>query len=144
MKSYLILLPIFFLALLQGAVLPFNLVLLVVLIWMALRPAKEGLLVAFLAGIFLDLAKGTQLGLSSIVLLFACYFLLLYRRRFDPAHPAFLAIFVFVSLFVFDLVTSQPWNWLEGAGLSLLALLFRPVISIWSEKEKGIKLKINR
>lgn len=142
MKSYLILLPIFFLALFQGAVLPLNLVLLVVLIWAALRPAREGLLVAFFSGIFLDLTRGTPLGISSSILLITSYIIHIYSRRFDPAHPAFLVIFVFVFSFAFDLVTSQSWYWLEGAALSLLALLFRPIISIWFEKEKGIKLKV--
>lgn len=144
MKSYLILLPIFFLALLQGAVLPVNLVLLVVLVWAAMRPSKESLMVAFFSGVFLDLAKGTPLGLSSLLLLITSYLLLLYSCRFDPAHPVFLALFVFLASVVYNLTSKHPWHWLEGAVLSLLALLFRPVISIWSEKEKGIRLKINR
>lgn len=141
MKSYLILLPIFLLALFQGAVLPLNLVLLVVLVWTAIRPPKESLIVAFFSGIFLDLAKGTPLGFSSLVLLIASYVLLLYSRRFDPAHPVFLFIFVFLVLTIFNLFLKKPWL-PEGVVLALLSLLTRPAIKFYQEELDRGKLKL--
>ena len=115
MKSYFILIPIFFLALLQGAFLPVNLVLLVVLLWAIIRPPKEVFGVAFISGLFLDLAKGTPLGFSSALLLVTCYLLLLYSRRFDPTHPVFLPLFVFLAALVFNFFlkvfkTSTPYS----------------------------------
>lgn len=144
MKSYSILLPVFLLALFQGVFLPLNFVLLVVLVWAVIRPPKEGLIVAFFSGIFLDLAKGSPLGMSSSIFLVASFILHLYSRRFDPAHPAFLAVFVLLTSIIYNLISKEPWYWLEGVILFLLALLTRPAISLWQEKEKGIKLKINR
>jgi len=122
MKSYLILLPIFILVLFQGAFLKLNLVLLLVLTWAAFRPAKEVLLVAFASGLLLDLAKGMPFGLSSLVLLLASYFLLLYRRRFDSLHPVFLPAFVFLASIFYFLFFNRYWFWRESLILALIAL----------------------
>ena len=122
MKSYLILLPIFILALFQGAFLRLNLVLLLVLAWAAFRPPREAILVAFASGLLLDLAKGMPLGLSSFLFIIACYLLLLYRRRFDSLHPVFLPIFVFLSSTFYNMVFNRYWYWLESLILALLAL----------------------
>lgn len=125
MKPYLILIPIFFLAILQGAFLKLNLVLLIVLTWATFRPPKEVILVAFTSGLLLDLAKGMPLGLSSLLLLITCYLLLLYRRRFDSLHPIFLPIFVFLISCFLSLISYRHWLWLESLILALLALGIR-------------------
>ncbi len=122
MKPYLILIPaFFFLVLLQGAFLKLNLVLLLVLAWAAFRPPREVLLVSFASGLLLDLAKGTPLGLSSLVFLVAAYLVLLYRRRFDPFHPAFLPLFTFLASTLDGLIFNRSWLWLNSLILSLLA-----------------------
>lgn len=141
MKSYLILIPIFLLALLQGAVLPLNLVLLVVLVWTTIKPPKESLVVAFLSGIFLDLAKGSPLGMSSSILLLTSYILHLYSRCFDPAHPIFLSIFVFLSSTVFNLISKSPWL-IEGIILAFLSLFARPAIKFYQGEVNREKLKL--
>jgi len=122
MKPYLILIPIFLLAILQGAFLKLNLVLLLVLTWAVFRPPKEVVLIAFSSGLLLDLAKGMPLGLSSLLLLIACFLLLLYRRRFDSLHPVFLPIFVFLASVLNSLIFNRYWFWLESLILALLAL----------------------
>lgn len=125
MKPYLILLPIFILALFQGAFLKLNLVLLLVIFWASSRPSKEVLLVAFSSGLLLDLAKGFNLGFSSLVFLVVCYVLLLYRRRFDSLHPVFLPIFVCLASIISQRLYTHHWLWLEGFFLALLALGLR-------------------
>jgi len=144
MQGYLILLPIFLFALIQGAFLPLNLVLLTVLVWTALRPPKESLLIAFFAGLILDLAEGTPLGFSSFMLLFLCGLLILYSHRFDSSHPLFLTVFVFISSDLYSLVTNHFFNWPEGLVLAILALIFGFLGKFFLaeiDKEK-IKLKI--
>jgi rod shape-determining protein MreD len=119
MKSYLVLLPIFLFSLFQGAFLPLNLVLLVVVLLAVFRPAKESLWLAFISGLFLDLAVGTPLGFSSFLLLVTCGVLRIYSRRFDPRHPLFLAVLT-------GLVGSfweGHFNWQEGLILGILACL---------------------
>lgn len=141
MKPYLILLPIFFLAVLQGSVLPLNLVLLLVLLWVVFRPIREALVIAFLAGILLDLAKSQTLGVSSLILLGASYLLHLYSRRFNPTHPVFLAIFVFLAATVENLILQEPWLG-EGLILVLLALLIRPVAKFYQESlDRTLRLR---
>ncbi len=125
MKIYLVLLPIFILALFQGAFLKLNLVLLFVLTWTIFRPPKEVALISFLAGLLLDLAKGTNLGLSSLFFLIASYFLLLYSRKFDSLHPVFLPVFVFLTASVYYLIFNQYWFWQRALILAFLALILR-------------------
>lgn len=141
MKPYLILLPIFLLALLQGAVLALNLVLLLVLVWTIIRPPKESLIVAFFSGIFLDLAKGTPLGFSSFAFCVLSFTLYLYSRRFDPSHPVFFALFVFLASTIYNLIFKSPWL-IEGIILALLSLLARPVVKFYQEEVGREKLKL--
>ena len=144
MKDYLILLPIFLFALIQGAFLPLNLVLLTVLVWTALRPPKESLLIAFFAGLLLDLGKGYLLGFSSFAFLVFSFTLISYSHRFDSSHPLFLTVFVFISSNLYSLVTNHFFNWPEGLVLAILALIFGFLGKFFLaeiDKEK-IKLKI--
>jgi rod shape-determining protein MreD len=122
MKVYLILIPVFFLVLLQGAFLKLNLVLLLILTWAVFRPPREVFLVAFASGLLLDLAKGNPLGVSSLVFLVAAFVLFLYRRRFDPFHPVFLPIAVLLISNLYNQVVNRHWFWLESLLLTLLAL----------------------
>ena len=120
MKNYLVVLfPIFLFALLQGAFLPLNLVLLTVVILAVFRPAKEVFWTAFIAGLFLDLAGGTPLGFSSFKLLVFSFIPFLYSRRFDPRHPIFLAIF---SGLVGGFWTGH-FVWQQGVILALFAFV---------------------
>ncbi|HUV43117.1 MAG TPA: rod shape-determining protein MreD [Patescibacteria group bacterium] len=122
MKPYLILILVFFLAILQGAFLRLNLVLLLVLAWAIFRPTKEVFLVAFFSGLLLDLAKGMPLGLSSLIFLVVVFLLSLYSRRFDSLYPLFLPVFVFFSSLVYRFIFSHYWFWFESLILALVAL----------------------
>ena len=143
MKPYLILIPILLLAFCQGVFLKLNLLLLLVLTWAVIRPMKETFVVAFLAGLFLDLAKGTPLGFSSLLFLLAVFLVVLYARRFDPAHPAFLFVFVFFASLSFNLILEKPWL-IEGLILSILSLFTRPFLRYYRPDfdRHGIRLKI--
>lgn len=121
MRLYLILLPIFLFSLFQGAFLQLNLVLLTVLVWATFRTLKESLLVAFISGLFLDLAKGTPLGASSFVLLVTCYVLRLYSRRFSPHHPLFLAVFVGLTTCLWSKIFQGFFDWGQAVILGILA-----------------------
>ena len=143
MKAYLVLIPILVLALFQGAFLPLNLVLLVVLVWAIVRPVQEVLMVAFLGGLFLDLTKGSSLGLNSLLLMSAGYLLTLYSRRFDPSHPVFLSVFVLIVSIIINLILGRPWL-VSSLVLAGLSLLVRPLVKYYSgDLSRGeIKLKI--
>ena len=143
MKIYLVLLPLFILALFQGAFLKLNLVLLFVLAWTAFRPLKEVALVSFLAGLLLDLAKGTNLGFSSLFFLIASYFLLLYSRKFDSLHPVFFPVFVFLTASIYYLISNQFWFWQRALVLAFLALALRYLLIFFVGRvDKGqIKLQ---
>ena len=141
MKAYLILLPLFLLALLQGSILSLNLILFLLLVWAAIRPPKETFLIAFLSGLFLDLVKGTWLGFSSLALLIATGLFILYSRRFDSLHPLFLAVFIFAVSFLWNLISQEPWL-IEGLVLVGLSLLARPITKYYQEGISREKLRL--
>ena len=145
MESYLILLLIFLFALFQATFLPLNLVLLTVLAWVTIRPARESLIIAFFAGILLDLAKGTPLGLSSLILLIASFLVILYRRRFDPLHPVFLPIFTLLSAVGYSEIVFRLINWPAGLVLAVFAFLARLFMKSFSTgfDNRGIRLKVS-
>ncbi len=74
--------PLFILsALLQATVLPFwrvfggqpDLIVLLVLAWASLDPGQEGMVWAFVGGLFLDLLSGAPIGISSLILVPVAY-----------------------------------------------------------------------
>lgn len=91
-------------SLLQATFLPLNLVLWTTILWTARWPEEKSLYLAFAAGLILDLAKGTTLGLSSLLLLVISYLLLLYSRRFNSLHPVFLIVFMLLTAFVYSFI----------------------------------------
>lgn len=130
MKKYLILLPLFILSIFQGTFFPLNLVLLLILFLAITRPAKETLLIAFTSGIFLDLANGSTLGYSSILLLISSFLVILYSRRLDVYHPFFLPAFVLITAGAWSLVTQHFFNWPRTLILAVLAYLIRVLAKI--------------
>jgi len=141
MRNYLILFPIFLFALLQGAFLPLNLVLLVVIFFAVFRPGKESFLVAFFSGLFLDLAKGITLGVSSLILLFICYLLRVYSRHFNSRQPIFLAIFSSLAAILWSRVFQGFFDWRGGIILFVLALFLAVTLrSFWFPDEGKIKI----
>jgi rod shape-determining protein MreD len=143
MKKYLILVPILALSLLQGVFLPVNLVLLLILFWAVVRPTKEVYTIAFLSGLFLDLAIGTPLGLGSLLFLLASALVNFYSRRFDPTHPIFLPLFIFLASLIFNLILNEPWLG-ESIALAILAFLTRPLLKYyWPGFDRSqLKLKL--
>lgn len=143
MKPYSILIPIFILALLQGVFLPVNLVLLIIIFWAMVRSEKEAALVAFVSGLFLDLAGGTPMGFSSLLLLLASYFIFLYSRRFDVSHPIFLPVFVFICSGLTGFSRSGLW-FKKALILALLAVLLRPLVKYYRQDfdRQTIRLKV--
>ena len=143
MKSYLILIPIFLFALLQGAFLPLNLVLLTVLIFAAFKANRQALWVAFWSGLILDLVQGTVFGLSAIIFLIFTFLLILYSKRFEPTHWVFLSFFVFVGSFLYSLVFWHHLAWIQSLILVLLDFLIIFVLRFFPiEKGRGLKLKV--
>ena len=143
MKPYLIFIPIFLLALLQGAFLPLNLVLLTVLFFTAFTLDKRGLWVAFGGGLLLDLVQGTSFGLSAFVFLILTFLLILYSRRFEPTHWAFLIIFVFASSFLYSFIVWHHLAWLQSLILALLTFLTLFILRFFPiEKGRGLKLRV--
>lgn len=144
MKKYFILLPILFFAALQGAFLPLNIVLLIVVFCAFLGEAKESLGVAFISGLVLDLASGGELGYSSLFFLVATFLIVAYSRRFDPYHPLFLAIFVFLTAEAWSLSRQHFFDWKQPLFLTLIALLIRLTLRflLIEPSSPGKKLRI--
>lgn len=109
-----------------------NLALLTVMGWSFHRGPNEGMVWAFLGGLFVDLASGAPLGLSIVPLVAAClvagygYYRIYYGNLIVPALFALLALTVYqVSFVILLLLTGQPIDWqigVLGVGFPLVLL----------------------
>ncbi|PIU33233.1 hypothetical protein COY29_05450 [Candidatus Woesebacteria bacterium CG_4_10_14_0_2_um_filter_39_14] len=124
MKTYLILMPIFILVVLQSSILPLNLLLALILIRTALKPDRQSFYLAFWSGLLLDLAQGTPLGLSSLIFLLASLFLFLYSKKFEASYAPFLAVFVFLISLLYYQTVFGYLGWQKSLILSILTFLF--------------------
>jgi len=123
MKQYLILLLILFFALLQGAFLPSNLVLLTVIFFTILGEEKTAFLVTFFSGLFLDLVKGVYLGSSSAYFLLISGLLCLYASKFNSRQPLFLASVAFLGQLFWGKIFQDFWNFEEALVLGIFAFV---------------------
>ena len=124
MKTYLILMPIFILVVLQSSILPLNLLLALILIRTALKPDRQSFYLAFWSGLLLDLAQGTPLGLSSLIFLLASLFLFIYSKKFEASYAPFLAVFVFLISLLYYQTVFGYLGWQKSLILSILTFLF--------------------
>lgn len=143
MKPYLVFIPIFLLALFQGAFLPFNLVLMTILFFTAFNPRRQSLWVAFGGGLLLDLVQGTSFGLSALIFLILTFLLILYSHRFESTHWAFLIIFVFASSFLYSFIVWHHLPWLQSLILVLLTFLTLFILRFFPiEGRRSLRLKV--
>lgn len=134
---------ILFFALLQGAMLPINLVLLSIIFLAIYRPGKEVLAIAFLAGLFLDLAQGKSLGISSFSFCVFTYAFLLYSRRFSSRHPLFVGVFTLLAAALINRLTAGQFGWQKAFLLGVIAGGLRLIIGGFAlEPDQGIKLRV--
>ena len=123
MKNYLFLLSVLLLVLFQGSFLPWNLLLLLIFFRASLKPDQQVLFLAFFSGLLLDLGQGTPLGLSSLLFLFGVLLLFFYSRKFEPSHPFFLTVFVFLNSLLTTKLINGFLDWEESLILAFLALI---------------------
>ena len=124
MKTYLILIPIFILVVLQASILPLNLLLVLILIRASLKPDQQSFYLAFWRGLLLDLAQGNPLGLSSLIFLLASLLLFLYSKKFEASYAPFLAVFVFLVSLLYNWVVVDYLGWQKSLMLAILTFLF--------------------
>jgi len=124
MKTYLILIPIFILVVLQSSILPLNLLLALILIRAASKPDQQSFYLAFWSGLLLDLAQGTPLGLSSLIFLLASLLLFFYSKKFEASYAPFLAVFVFLMSLLYYRTVFGYLGWQKSLILAILTFLF--------------------
>lgn len=128
MKDYLFLFLIFILSLLQGVLLPLNLVLFLLLFYATFGEIKKTLWFAFMGGFLLDLALSGRLGLSSFYFLVFVAVLILYRRKYDAHHPVFLTTFVFLATSLYGFFTKGIFNLRESEILAIFAFSLSVIV----------------
>ena len=142
MKSYLLLLPVFVLALLEGTITTLPLTFLLVLAWEA---KEENFFGAFICGLILDFLKGNRLGTSSLIFLSASFLVFLYRRKFKATNFAYFLPFTFFASLFYFYFSNGFWR-LPGAFISTVLAMPGALFVFWflekiKEKEQ-LKLKV--
>lgn len=127
-KWIIIFLPIIVFAFLEAAVIPTYLVLLAVLGWAVLRPGKDAAVIAFSSGVVLDLIRGENLGLSSLVFLILVFLLSLYQKKFNARNLFYLLPFALLSILIDGLVLRVPFSWGQLIWTGVLMIFLWPVL----------------
>jgi len=140
MKQHLIFLSILFFALLQGAFLSLNLVLLAVIFFTVLEEEKTAFLIAFFSGLFLDLAKGMSLGASSVYFLLTSGLLYLYSFKFNSQQPLFLAGSSFLAQLFWGRIFQNFWGFREALLLGILAFILGLILKNFLISSQKIKV----
>jgi rod shape-determining protein MreD len=95
-----------------------QLLVLVIIYWSTMTPRAGGILVAFLAGLCLDVFHGTQLGQHSLALSLVAY-LAIRLHLLTRAKPIFeQAVFVLIAMLVYELLLWAIDGWSGGKGTS--------------------------
>jgi len=142
MKSYFLLLPVFFFALLEGTIITIPLTFLTVLAWAAW---EENFFGAFICGLFLDLLKGNPLGTSSLIFLLATLTIFLYKRKFKATNFAYFLPFTFLASLLYIYLGNRAFLPREAFLSSLLAFPVASFVFWFLEKVKSegqLKLKV--
>ncbi|MDP3998132.1 MAG: rod shape-determining protein MreD [bacterium] len=114
----------------QATVLAVNFVLLLVLSWGVVRPAKSGLIWAVLAGLILDLINGEALGSSSLIFLFLIFLVNSYKAKFKATHFVYLVPFMFFSAWFYNVLLGYPLQVLNVIATTVFLLLIWPLVNI--------------
>ena len=137
MKQLWIYLLLLLLAFLQTTFVPINLVLLLVVLWAAIRTPKDAITFSFIAGIVLDLLSGRLLGMSALLFLTIIVLFSFFRKNVWSSHILAVLAVVFVSSFFFSLATSIPWNIWKAVAEVILTIILKPVISFVDVEFQG-------
>ncbi|MCL5676078.1 MAG: hypothetical protein M1120_03035 [Patescibacteria group bacterium] len=97
-------------AFLQTAVMPFDLLLLLVISLSCLEKSPKILLLFFFAGLLNDLITLRVLGQSSVFYLLIGFIIMLYGQKFRSHNPLFI-----LTVTIFSAILE---NWLQNAGFS--------------------------
>jgi rod shape-determining protein MreD len=127
---------------LQTAVVPVNLLLLIVLDWAILRDFKQGVLIGFFAGLILDFFSLGRLGLSSVIFLMIVFLINLYKRRWTMLNYWLTLFLTFAFSFLFNFLVGNFWSVREGLILVTINAIFYPSMMIWQQRE-GSQMRLN-
>ncbi|MBI4038076.1 rod shape-determining protein MreD [Candidatus Daviesbacteria bacterium] len=137
-------------AFLQSAILPLNLVLVILLIRAYVRPNKNDLYLAFFFGLLTSFLENYPLGVHSLIYLLLVQLTHSFARLPVAKNIFSQTVLIFISLLVNDLTISLIFktSWQIWPKLLLEIILVFPVyflVNFWEERfifKKEIKLKI--
>src|SRR4029078_5076110 len=118
------LIGLFIAILLESTVTTLPLVLLIILFLTIMNRKNEVFIVAFFAGLLLDVLSLGRVGFSSLYFTIFVFLILLYQRRFEIETINFVAIFSFLGSFFYLLI--------EGVRFALFQSVFATALVIIS------------
>ena len=98
----------FILVLIEGSVTTLPLTLIFLLCLTVMKRQEWIFLLAFSAGILLDVFSFRQIGVSSLFFVLYIFLILLYQRKYETATMPFVIIASFFGCMIYGLLTSQP------------------------------------
>lgn len=118
------LISLFIAIILESAITTLPLVLLIILFLAIMNRINDVFLIAFLAGLFLDILSLGRVGFSSLYFTIYVFLIFQYQRRFEIETLHFVTIFSFFGSLIYLLLT--------GAGLAIIQSIFATLLVVLS------------
>lgn len=119
---------------LESSVTSLPLVLLTILIGAVTLKRNEMFLLAFLAGMFLDMMTLKTLGISSLFFVLFISLIYLYRRKFEIENLGFVIAFSFLGSFIYLIISGTGFALFESIVSTALAAVSFYIFQITNKK----------
>lgn len=120
---------------LESSVTSLPLVLIAILIGSVTTRKNEIFLLAFLAGMFLDMLTLKTVGISSLFFVLYVLIIYLYRRKFEIENLGFVVVFSFIGSFIYLFITGSGFALIESFIATLISSISFYVFQITNKKK---------
>ena len=110
---------------------------LILIYWSMAMPKRVGLWTAFIAGILVDVSQGTLLGQHAMGLVIIVFINQNFYQRIRVSSPVQQALYVFLLLFINQIMTvwvegilGRPTPWLVFLGAPVIGMLIWPWVFV--------------
>ena len=122
---------------LEGSLTSLPLVLLSLLLFRVIMKGNNGFLLAFLAGIILDVFLLRPLGQTSVYFLVVLFIIGMYEKKFEVNSLPFLALATFVTAYLYLIIFPAPASIIQAVSITFLAGFLYVILRLKKPKKQA-------
>lgn len=122
---------------LEGTITSMPLVLLSLLLFRIATKGSDGFLLAFLAGIVLDVLLVRPLGQTSVFFLIVLFLIGMYEKKFEVNSLPFITAATFITSLIYLLIFPVPASFIQTISMTVLAGFLYIVLRLKKPKKQA-------